>query len=237
MNNHGTNLASRLEHARELLQSGATRKAAAMYRDVLRTRPSNSEARFNLAIAQRIMGYYNAAIKNHKVILESEPDDFENLIALGNLYSETKRFSKARNCYQRALIVRPGNPYAIYNIGVNLEEQGLVVEALAAYDEAIQKRPSCVDAVLRKSLLLEKLNETSKATKALRSVLPHIGKNRRASLLIEMGNMLVRIGDHRQAIRRYRQAQQLCSSNSSSATEARAKEIKTMKLIEKRGNK
>ena len=80
-------------------------------------------------------------IQNLEKLLEEEPENYEALLNLGNLYYDASMFERAVIFYQRAYDVKPEDPNLITDLGTCYRQLGKPVEAIKYYDIAIIKDP------------------------------------------------------------------------------------------------
>ena len=67
-------------------------------------------------------------------VLRAEPNHFDALYLLGNVYAQSGRFDAALEALSKALRVRPQSLEAAYSYAVLLHRIGRLDEAIAAYD-------------------------------------------------------------------------------------------------------
>jgi Tfp pilus assembly protein PilF len=68
--------------------------------------------------------------------VELDPKSADAYINLGNLYDDTGNSSKAIEWYGKALVLRPGDPTLLYNLGVAFYKQRSFPQALDALRRA-----------------------------------------------------------------------------------------------------
>jgi cytochrome c-type biogenesis protein CcmH/NrfG len=77
-------------------------------------------------------------------LLESvnkDPNDFESLVKLGNLYYDGQQFPNAIQYYERALVIHPDNPDVRTDMGTAYWYTGNAEKALAAMEMSLKYRP------------------------------------------------------------------------------------------------
>lgn len=80
-------------------------------------------------------------IQNLENILKDEPNNYEALLSLGNLYYDANMFEKAAVFYQRAFDVKGDDPNLITDLGTCYRQLGQPAEAVKYYDIAFTKDP------------------------------------------------------------------------------------------------
>jgi tetratricopeptide (TPR) repeat protein len=103
--------------------------------------------------------------------LALDPDHPGANLALGRLLHEARWLEAAERHTRRALEARPGDTDALFNLGVVLEDQGRLEEALAAYEASAAAAPRR-DSHHNAARLCEKLGRPHQA-------LRHLGAARR----------------------------------------------------------
>lgn len=108
----------------------------ALLRDEVRYKPDSSEAYFELGFEYfRLRNYTDAAI-NYKRVLLSRGSDAECWNNYGVALYRTKRGDKAREALQRAGDLAPDQGVIQYNLGVVVDSQGRLADAVVAYARA-----------------------------------------------------------------------------------------------------
>jgi len=73
--------------------------------------------------------------------LKSNPNDFEALVKLGNLYFDNQQYQNATQYYERALKLHPENPDVRTDLGTCYWDLGAADKALAEFNRALTYRP------------------------------------------------------------------------------------------------
>ena len=74
--------------------------------------------------------------------LKSNPDDFDTLAKLGNLYYDSQAYPQAIGYYEKALDVQPNNPDVRTDLGTAYWYTGDADKAIASFDKALAIRPN-----------------------------------------------------------------------------------------------
>ena len=74
--------------------------------------------------------------------LKSNPNDFETLAKLGNLYYDGQAYPQAIEYYERALTVEPDNPDVRTDLGTSYWYTGNADKAIASFEKALAIRPN-----------------------------------------------------------------------------------------------
>ena len=127
-------------------RQGDAPAAIALYSEAIDLNP-HFEAAFNdLAAAHSAAGDGDAAervlLQGVSVCVQSALLNFE----LGVLHANKNRFAKAADCYRRALSINPRFGEAHRNLGIALQNQGSVAEAIAHFDHALLAEPGLLAA-------------------------------------------------------------------------------------------
>lgn len=82
-----------------------------------------------------------AEIQRLQEALERDPNDAEALLRLANLNFDIQRWERAGELYARLLVLRPGDPDVLTDLGITLRARGDFAGALARFREAQQREP------------------------------------------------------------------------------------------------
>jgi tetratricopeptide (TPR) repeat protein len=100
------------------LGRGRDQEAFAAFAQAAELDRGHREAHVNQALVYLDCGDYARAERELRRSLEIDPDDPDGLVALGVALRGLKRFDEARAAYERALVLRPEHPPALYDLGV-----------------------------------------------------------------------------------------------------------------------
>jgi tetratricopeptide (TPR) repeat protein len=103
-----------LRHAIELHQAGEIDGAVREYRDYLKQRPANVQARSNLGAALSRGGHYDEAIVEYKQALENQPGNVPVLLNLAIAYYKTAQILKAADELSAVRALQPENRQALF---------------------------------------------------------------------------------------------------------------------------
>lgn len=93
-----------------------------------------------------------AAAKPMLDALKANPNDWDKLVQLGNLYYDNNVFPEAITYYQRAVKIRP-DANVLTDLGTSYFNTGDSKSALAKYDEALKIDPKLVNALLNTGIV------------------------------------------------------------------------------------
>ena len=102
--------------ADEYLQNGNFEKAIEYYKSALNSDPYNADIHLNLAKTYGFNSQPKEAIPHLQAYLNRNPEDIENITLLGENYKKAGMFSKAIECFNRALGIEPNYDYAKRNL-------------------------------------------------------------------------------------------------------------------------
>jgi tetratricopeptide (TPR) repeat protein len=74
--------------------------------------------------------------------LKANPNDFDTLAKLGNLYYDSQSYPQAIDYYEKALAVQPNNPDVRTDLGTSYWYTGDADKAIANFDKALTIRPN-----------------------------------------------------------------------------------------------
>ena len=73
--------------------------------------------------------------------VNKNPNDFDSLVKLGNMYYDGQQFPNAIQYYERALVIHPDNPGVRTDMGTAYWYTGNAEKALAAMETSLKYRP------------------------------------------------------------------------------------------------
>jgi predicted O-linked N-acetylglucosamine transferase (SPINDLY family) len=180
--------------------AGDATGAAQLCQVALRRDKRNVAAMFLLAVAYMqerkpddAEAQFARATKLDATVAEIWANRGNNQIALGNP-------ARALEFLQRALVLRPDFPEALYNQAKLLADEERYDEALAAYERCVRLVPQFADALNNRGTVLAKLGRHDEA---LTSYDTCLAISRTADTLYNRGNALVALGRHEEALASY----------------------------------
>jgi tetratricopeptide (TPR) repeat protein len=109
-------------------------------------------------------------IEQLNAILITNPNDFNSLAALGDLYFESARYIEAIQTYDKALAVNPMCADCLNDKGLALFYTGDTKSALESFDKATELDPGYTNAWLSKGFILVSENRYQEAIAPLNKV-------------------------------------------------------------------
>ena len=115
--------------------------------------------RYTILNSRSALGYMMLAViheNNHELDravaeirkgIQTEPENVQAILMLGNLYTKMKDYKSAMAAYAEALRKSPDSPPVLFAEGALLEEMGKKKEAIAKYREALTKSENYVPAL------------------------------------------------------------------------------------------
>jgi tetratricopeptide (TPR) repeat protein len=101
--------------------------------------------------------------------LRLEPLHPDALLNRGRLFHSQAKFFEAERCFRQASTSERIQGLALFNLGVTLEDQGRIREALEAYESAVKFPDSASDAHFNAARLYERTGQRARALAHLRS--------------------------------------------------------------------
>jgi protein O-GlcNAc transferase len=129
-----------------LMVLGDPERAAACLRRALAITPTLPEARSRLETLLQDRQRELEALARDEAGLR--PDDVDAHVSLGKRFRAYGELDKAVACCQRALLLAPGSPLALYHLGNALNSAGRHGEAIACYRKALEGKPDFPDALV-----------------------------------------------------------------------------------------
>jgi len=132
-----SNLDALAESARQCLQTGELRQAAALYTQLLRLDPQHPEALNFFATQALSSEQFSQRMEMLQRALASNPGDASLHKNIGLAHRDRGELSEALSAFNAALKIKPNYPVALLNKGAVLEQTGRRQEALNIYLEAL----------------------------------------------------------------------------------------------------
>ncbi len=96
--------------------------------------------------AQMASGDMKAARESFEKELRRNPNDFESNVRLAVLLKEDGNYERAQQLLKRALLVRPDDPGALYQVGATYLAAGDLNRALPALEKVVKEYPEFLEA-------------------------------------------------------------------------------------------
>ena len=74
--------------------------------------------------------------------LKTNPNDFDTIVKLGNLYYDSQAYPQAIEYYQKALSIQPNNPDVLTDMGTAYWYTGNADQAIASFEKSLAIRPN-----------------------------------------------------------------------------------------------
>lgn len=140
------------------LKNGNSVKAIANYREILKLKSSDVDARRQLAELLQASAKTpdrEEALKFHQEVLALVPKDEPARVNAANLLAEFNRFSEAQDEYEIVLRENPQNTSALLGHGVLLRKRSRYKDALEEYLKAIAADPTLAKAYYNAALIYD----------------------------------------------------------------------------------
>jgi len=111
-------------------------------------------------------------IQQYRATLENNPQDVNTLIALGDLYLNTKNFTEAWKIFTLAQRIAPDNTHVLVDLGGIYYQIGKIDKALESYERAYTLSPNHPDPLMSMAVIYSReKKDYSKALELYRTVL------------------------------------------------------------------
>jgi protein O-GlcNAc transferase len=120
-------------------------------------------AQFQAALARQRQGDIVQAEAMYKAILRTQPKHAGALHLLGMMALQKGNAQRARDLIQRSIDFNPTRAEPHADLGSALRALGLLPEALASYDRALELKPDLVPALFNRGTVLQDLNRPAEA--------------------------------------------------------------------------
>ncbi|MBE7561327.1 tetratricopeptide repeat protein [bacterium] len=204
-----------LELASSLYESHLLSEAVETYTRVLEIDPNNAVALYNLGTIELDRLNYTDAETYLTRARDLAPDLAKARLNLGNVYFRTGRFEEARQEYEEVRRRQPHNAIVLNNLGL-LERRSYQQSGDAAalqraqrfFQEAYEKDPGFIYAMLNQALLLSRQGQFEAALELLDRVIQSYGREApqvaflaRAFIRLEQGDFAAAEQTYRQVVR------------------------------------
>jgi tetratricopeptide (TPR) repeat protein len=135
-----------IESAHKKYVAGNLQQAAEIYLEILRDRPSNTDALLMLGVMSAQTGNFNFAIEYFLETISINPAHIGAYYNLGNVYRDKGQINEAFRCYQKVIQINPMHAEAYINMGIIHRAQRRFHEEIKCYQKAIQINPHSAEA-------------------------------------------------------------------------------------------
>ena len=203
--------------ADQLFQQNQFAQADEAYAALLQAEPTHEWAALQHARCAVQMGEGRLARDRFAALLKAHPDNFSAWLEAGHLCRQQSAFEQALASYQRAMVVAPARYEAPLGAARLLEDMGRREEGAALYHRASTLVPADKRHFMhqRMAKFRQERGDTSAALDSLRQALlcadaltPALPLNDRCELLIDLGELLLRINAREDAMPVLTQASQ-----------------------------
>gem|GEM_PF-1150102 len=113
-----------------------------------------------------------ARIAQLEARLQAAPEDVEAMVALGDIYIDTRRAMEAFRLFQRAVELESGHVHALNDLAGLYQQIGQYDQALESYRRAYESQPAHSASLLNMALIYSRhKGENAKALELLRTFL------------------------------------------------------------------
>jgi tetratricopeptide (TPR) repeat protein len=127
-------------------QVGYWRDSVSLFEHTLAVIPKNPKISYDLANEYRVRGDMDAAIRNYRIALETDPNSLRTLTNLAGTLNSNGEYDAAIDACKSALALNPKFARAHNNLGVALQLKGEYDAAMASFRRAIESNPIQRDA-------------------------------------------------------------------------------------------
>lgn len=192
-----------LQNKADLLRAqDSFKEAAGTYLNSIMLDRSNADTYLGLGICYKNLEKNKKAIEYLEKAALLDPNKFDTFYELGICQLKEGASCCAIKCFIQAIQIEPDNPDAIYQLGLAHEQCDEADMALMIYQKLIENSPSYINAYLRKSYLLMKMELYKQALGLYLNALK-INKNY-TRIYFDIGVCLDKLGKISDAKRYYR---------------------------------
>lgn len=162
--------------------------------------PQQASSRLNLADAYYALGMYTEAEPEYLKAVELEPTNSRNHGKLCVNYAEWRKNEKAVACYQEVIKKDPNHVY-YFSLGHLYESMGKPDEAIGAYKQALDKKPTFTVALYELAGVYIAKRELRNAIDPLRKLLSEEPNHEYGNYAL--GQVYAMLGDNTGAMQQY----------------------------------
>ena len=149
-------LAQRLKEVQAAISAKRLDEAVVLAEKAVAEAPRSNEAWNALGVALRASGQAAEATGCYQRALDIAPGDLSAVANLANALKDLQRYPEAISLHRRVVARQPTST-AWTNLGVALHDGGMLVDALAAFEQAIRIQPENASAQFDRSQVLLRL--------------------------------------------------------------------------------
>ncbi len=123
------------------------REAETALKNAILIDPGKHDAHQRLAQCYVNTGRPNEALFIYNQLLQTSPEDLTLLLAVSNLFYAQNRFRETIAVLKNVLALEPQHRDALANLALSYEALGMVEEAEAAFEKAVQANPDDIDLI------------------------------------------------------------------------------------------
>ncbi|HET9101652.1 MAG TPA: tetratricopeptide repeat protein, partial [Acidobacteriaceae bacterium] len=163
-------------HGDVLMKMGRTEDAIANYKKVLGIDPRNRAALISLGYASRAAGHDQDAEKYFKRLAQIDPSLYVPYLALGDMYTAHRQFSKAEASYRKGNLLAPGNGLIVaggMNAAIESHNLNLAAMWLDRSTAKMQQEPQLLKERERYLNFKQDYRQSAEVGRKAIQVLPH----------------------------------------------------------------
>jgi tetratricopeptide (TPR) repeat protein len=187
-------------------QVGYWRDSVSLFEHTLAIIPKNPKIRYDLANEYRARGDMDAAIRNYRIALETDPNALRTLANLGGALISKGEYDAAIDTCKSTLLLNPGYTHAYNNLGIALQMKGEHDSAIASFRRAIELVPANSDAHSNLAKALSSRGKFEEAIAHFLEALESPALAHESGTSIALGNAFNHLGRLEEAEAAYRRA-------------------------------
>ena len=182
------------------------------YKKVIKIKPDDADAYYNMGNSLNEKGNFDAAIESYKQALKIKPDYVEAYTNMGTVFKKMDNLEKAIDSYQKALKIDSESAETYNNLGLTLKDKGHLDAAENCYKQALKIKPNHAGAYNNFGTFFKDKGYLEAAEKCYKQALQI--KPNFANAHLNLGIVLRCKGELDAALIRYKQALNLEPDNS-----------------------
>lgn len=166
-------------------------------KDILKAKPQNFVALFNLGVIYATIGVNNKAIEYWKKCSEVFPQYLKTFFYLGRLYFRLEQYNESIKYYEEIIKIDPLNKFVLYNLGncsINIYKYR---DAINYYESALSIDMFDFDSYINLAKCYEKCGDLNYTIRILKEIIDNFLEDN--FILYKLGKIYIELEDFKNA--------------------------------------
>lgn len=199
---------ARWQKAQQHLMGGRYASALTAYTDLLKSYPGIPQLWFECGMAEGRNLNFDKAEAALQRAAELGAKDVPMLVLIGQEYFRLRRFERARDCFQRAVVADGNSAHALLSLASWWERERRLIDAWECVEAAFSKHPRDPQVLYYRAFLLHRQSKNDEAAAALHDLIKrgNLDPNLKVSIYHLLGVVLDALGQYGEAMLRLKEA-------------------------------